>query len=108
MRIKPVQGVYKKTTKDERGEDKKFLAWLRTLHCDICGKYTPYQAAHIRLNGVGGIAQKPVFSAIPCCGGCHAIQHSKSHLAFGDVDFWLSLKEKYLKLWNKKRLLNKE
>lgn len=88
-----------KITKDKRKEDAKYLKWLRTLPCAICGHYPPSQAAHIRLGGVGGVAQKPIFSAIPCCANCHTTQHRKSHEAIGNKDFWLLLKDKYLKLW---------
>jgi len=72
------QGVYKKTTKDERKEDAKYLKWLRTQPCAICKAYPPSQACHIRLGGVGGVGMKPVFSSCPMCASCHSAQTTKA------------------------------
>jgi hypothetical protein len=91
------RGVTPKTTATERKEDDKFLKWLRTQPCAICKARPPSQACHIRLGGVGGIACKPIFSACPMCASCHKMQHDKGHEVFGGKDFWLELKEYYLK-----------
>lgn len=79
-----------------KGNDKKYLAWLRTLPCCVCGAYPPSEACHVRLGGRGGIGIKPKFSAVPCCHNCHSKQHTKSHLAIMPTEMWLELADKYL------------
>ncbi len=116
--IEPIRRTrYKKEGKDERespyrqyGTDAQFRRFLRDLPCAICGLFRAWvdgkgqsESAHIRLDGVGGTAYKPPYSAIPLCRVCHAIQHTKGHLWFGNREFWIMLKKKYLQLWVKHR-----
>jgi hypothetical protein len=66
-----------KKTKPAR--DKKYLNWVRTLPCAICGG-GPCQAAHQRLLS-GGMGSKPSdYHAIPCCPACHMFEHNKGVL----------------------------
>lgn len=87
------RGVVEKS----KGNDKKYLAWLRTLPCCVCGAYPPSQAAHVRLGGRGGIGMKPRWSAVPCCGDCHHRQHQHGHSSIMPTEMWLELADNYLK-----------
>jgi len=72
-------------TKDKPERDSKYLEFIRTLPCAICGG-GPCQAAHQRLLS-GGMGSKPSdYHAIPCCPTCHMFEHSQGVLT----------------LWNKK------
>ena len=58
--------------------DKKYLAWVRTLPCAVCGKPGPSEAAHQRILQGGGMGMKPSdYEAIPLCMACHAFEHTK-------------------------------
>jgi hypothetical protein len=66
--------------------DPKYLAWLRTLPCVVCG-LGPCEAAHQRLLG-GGTSSKPDDRyALPYCFACH---HGVEHNLNGGI----------LTLWN--------
>ena len=85
------QGVYQRETRD----DKKFLAWLKTLPCCVCGAYPPSDPAHVRLGGRSIMGGKPKFSAVPCCRKCHQKQHQHGHLSIMPTELWLELADKY-------------
>lgn len=62
-----------------KGEDRKFLAWIRTLPChlssgrdSVCHRY-PTEAAHVRSKGAGGHDKGNV---IPLCALHHREQHT--------------------------------
>lgn len=55
----------------------KYLAWIRTLPCLVCGKTNGIEAAH---TGPHGIAQKsPDTSAIPLCARHHRTGRDSYH-----------------------------
>ena len=53
--------------------------------------------------GRGGIGCKPMWSAVPLCAGCHALQHNKSHLAIMTTERWLELADKYLSMFRQEQ-----
>jgi hypothetical protein len=67
--------------------DKKHLSWLKTMPCCRCGLYG-CDAAHIRLNGGGGMGIKPPDNCtISLCRKCHNEQHSRGEVSFyKDID----------------------
>jgi hypothetical protein len=95
------QGVCKKTTKEEIGEDKKFLAWLRTQPCAICKAYPPNDPAHYRTAQNSGTGCKPINSAIPLCRDCHSGQHQIGQYCFRPREEWERLVKFYLQEWKK-------
>ena len=55
----------------------KYLAWIRTLPCLVCGRTTGVEAAH---TGPHGMAQKsPDTSAIPLCARHHRTGRDSYH-----------------------------
>lgn len=53
---------------------KKYLAWIRTLPCAICGEPGPSMAAHQRILGKGSANKKPPDDeTLPNCNDCHMI-----------------------------------
>lgn len=82
--------------RDPRQRDERYLRFLRTLPCCVCGRRGPSDAAHIRMSppGIGkrptGGGEKPHdHFAVPLCRpvlgvsrGCHAEQHTGSEEAF--------------------------
>lgn len=86
--------------------DAKYLKWLRTKPCMICGQFREYrngagvsQAAHVRLFGRGGVGMKPPYSAVPLCSQCHGLQHNKSHEIYGNKEWWINKADFYLEAW---------
>lgn len=55
----------------------KYLAWIRTLPCLICGRTTGIEAAHTGPHGVG--QKSPDLSAIPLCGRHHRTGRDSYH-----------------------------
>lgn len=79
-----------------KGNDKKYLAWLRTLPCCVCGAYPPSEACHVRLGGRSIMGGKPKFSAVPMCRDHHHKQHQYGHSSIMPTEMWLELADKYL------------
>lgn len=64
--------------------DRGHLENIRKCPCIKCGTMDRIQAAHIRFNSDGGIAQKPSDDRVlPLCYDCHARQHKQ-----GEFTFW--------------------
>lgn len=64
--------------------DKAHLENIRQCPCIKCGTMERIEASHIRINGDGGIAQKPSDNRVlPLCHDCHARQHKQ-----GEFTFW--------------------
>lgn len=62
----------------------RYLAWIRTLPCAVCGAQ-PSEAAHTGSDG--GISMKASdYSAIPLCSHCHRMS-SDSYHALGRDEF---------------------
>lgn len=65
-----------------RLHDEKFLAFLRTKPCCVCGKEGETQACHIRI-GFLAMQKKPDDRyAVPMCAWHHAEQHGMNEVAF--------------------------
>ena len=77
--------------------DPKYLAWLRTLPCAVCGR-GPCEAAHQRLIG-GGVASKPGDDcALSCCFDCHrVVEHGINGgvLTLWNTKSWLHFEDKH-------------
>lgn len=58
--------------KPRRGpaRDAAYLAWIRTLRCEACGRRAPSEAAHTGHDG-GMSVKASDYSAIPLCHRCH-------------------------------------
>lgn len=68
-----------------RLHDDKFLAFLRTKPCCICGRVGETEAAHIRI-GFRALGKKPDDKhATPLCADHHREQHGQNELAFWAV-----------------------
>jgi len=70
--------------------DPKYLSWIRTLPCAICGKPAPSEAMHQRCLGGGGMGLKPSdHETLPGCKsvpdriGCHMFEQQ-----FGFLLLW--------------------
>ncbi len=65
--------IKRKPRRPRRGDDKAYLAWLRTLPCVSCGRAPPSEASHVTINlGIRGIGLKtPDRHAVPHCRSCH-------------------------------------
>lgn len=65
-----------------RLHDEKFLAFLRTKPCCICGRVGETEAAHIRI-GFRALGKKPDDKdATPLCAEHHREQHSMNETIF--------------------------
>ncbi len=79
--------------REPRQRDERYLDYIRSLACCICGDDTATEAAHVRTASIEngklhtGLAEKPSDKwAVPLCGKCHREQH-----AFGDeLKWWAS------------------
>lgn len=76
--------------RDPRKKDRRYLAWIRTQPCCICGDNTSTEAAHIRTQnqefgkddfGWGRPSDKWV---TPLCGAHHREQHAMGN----EMAFW--------------------
>ena len=57
---------------------RRYLAWIRTLPCAVCGADDQVQAAHTGTDG--GLAQKPSdYSAIPLCALHHTLDGPRAY-----------------------------
>ena len=80
----PVQKAQKAVQKGSRWRSPRYLAWVRTLPCCVCGR--PADSAHhlIGIWGMSGMGLKsPDSMVMPVCdgpGGCHAEIHSQAEL----------------------------
>lgn len=62
--------------KQNKWRNKKYLDFVRSLPCAVCG--APADHAHhlIGVGGMGGMGTTaPDYTAIPACGGCHKRIH---------------------------------
>ena len=55
----------------------RYLAWIRTLPCLICGRLAGVEAAHTGPHGIG--QKSPDTSAIPLCGRPHRYGRDSYH-----------------------------
>jgi hypothetical protein len=71
-----------------RIKSKKYLEWLRTQDCCICGDNTSVEAAHIRTANIGmgkddfGWGRPDDKWCVPLCGEHHREQHTMNEMAF--------------------------
>jgi len=77
-----------------RLHDDKFLAFLRTKPCCVCGKEGETQACHIRI-GFRALQKKPDDQrALPMCAKHHTEQHGMNEERFyeshGIEPFWVA------------------
>ena len=65
----------------KRYRNAKYLAWVRSLPCSLCGGEAG-QAHHlIGLGGMSGMGLKaPDWATLPVCGGCHGSMHVNHEL----------------------------
>ena len=75
--------------KEPRIRDPKYLAWLRTRPCCICGAVDKIDACHIRSGSIAyakretGMAEKPDDKwAVSMCRSDHTKQHAMNELEF--------------------------
>ena len=54
----------------------KYLAWVRTLPCSICGRW-PVESAHMGAHGIG--QKSSDFSCIPLCPDHHRTAQDAAH-----------------------------
>ena len=74
--------------------DDKYLAWVRTQPCVVCGA-GPCQAAHQRLLS-GSTGSKPDdYHALPNCSLCHMCEHSKGVVTMWNERYWRKFKDKH-------------
>lgn len=74
--------------------DEKYLAWIRTQPCVVCGSW-PCQAAHQRLLS-GNTGSKPCdFHTLPNCNACHMAEHSKGVVTMWNERAWRKFKDKH-------------
>lgn len=71
-----------------REKDGKYLAWIRTQPCCICGDNTTVEAAHLRASkpGIGkddfGWGRPDDKWCLPLCGNHHREQHRMNEMGF--------------------------
>ncbi|WP_265440591.1 putative HNHc nuclease [Bradyrhizobium sp. SEMIA] len=80
------------TERVPRQRDEKYLAYIRTQPCCICGDNTSTEAAHLRAGSISdgkrytGMQEKSSDKwALPLCGRHHREQHRMNEL-----EFWAS------------------
>lgn len=61
--------------KKKTPRDPKYLAWVRTLPCVICGKRDDIQVHHTETGGIG--LKGSDYSVIPLCPVCHSRMETK-------------------------------
>jgi hypothetical protein len=89
-----ILGFYR-CPKTKAARDKKYLAWIRTLPCAVCGKPGPSEAAHQRILQGGGIGLKPSdYESIPLCTDCHHIEHAVGSLCLWNYHSGLKFTDK--------------
>lgn len=60
---------------------KKYLKWVKTLDCAICGIESSSEPHHGISIGMGGMGTKAPDSAVmPLCRVCHTQVHAEPHL----------------------------
>jgi hypothetical protein len=64
--------------KPKRWESRKYIAWIKTRPCIICG--SPAEPHHIKGVGnlSGGAMKAPDWAVIPLCHPCHRQMHEDS------------------------------
>jgi hypothetical protein len=74
-------------------KDEKYLTWIRSKPCVLCGDATTTEAAHVRMHDVlaskreCGKSERPDDRwALPLCGKHHRAQHEQ-----GERYFWSTL-----------------
>lgn len=74
-----------------RERNEKYLNYIRSLPCCICGDNTSTEAAHIRVGSINhdkpptGMAEKPSdIWCLPLCGRHHREQHATGN----ELKFW--------------------
>jgi hypothetical protein len=75
--------------KQPRERDEKYLSFIRSQPCCVCGENTSVEAAHIRTGSIGdgkrdtGGAERPSDKwALPLCGRHHREQHTMNEMEF--------------------------
>lgn len=78
--------------RDPRQHDDRYLEFIRSCPCCICGDNTTVEAAHLRVGSINddkrgtGMAEKSSDKwALPLCGKHHREQHSMN-----EREFWAS------------------
>ncbi|QIO34348.1 DUF968 domain-containing protein [Bradyrhizobium sp. 1(2017)] len=80
--------------RDPRQRDERYLAYIRTLPCCICGDNTSTEAAHLRVGLISASTPKRATGmgekssdkwALPLCSRHHREQHRMNEL-----EFWAS------------------
>lgn len=66
-------------------EDPKYLAWIRTLPCAVCGRSS--EAHHEPRKGLGGGGDWHDRKTIPLCPDCHTMGPQARH-HFGKLSHW--------------------
>lgn len=77
--------------------DKAYREWIKGRPCIVCG--LPGEPCHVRLNGRGGMATKPKYSAVALCHDHHMQQHQKGHLSLFSKEDWLFYAGESLRNW---------
>lgn len=80
QRRTPLRPRSRTNSRRGRGADQKYLRWIRTLPCVLCGTRHDVEAAHTKQLGPAGMATKsPDRSAIPLCAAEHRLNSDSYH-----------------------------
>ena len=78
--------------RDPRQHNERYLDYIRSLPCCLCGENTTVEAAHLRVGSINdgkrptGYGEKSSDKwALPLCGKHHREQHSMN-----EMEFWAS------------------
>lgn len=75
--------------------DKRYLGWIRTLDCAVCGRKGPNDPHHVNKEGHGGKGIKGDDTrAIPLCNEHHREFHDKGRLTFAErhgIDYEITI-----------------
>lgn len=85
-------------TKQLKGLDRKYLAWIRKQPSALSGGF-PVEACHYRTAKNSGTGCKPLFSAVPLTPQEHRLQHRIGQFAFQPREWWVEQTAKYLAQW---------
>ena len=69
------RGIMTVLIKPSTPRNKKYLAWIRTLPCCLCGRPQDVQAHHSESGGMG--IKGSDYSALPLCPVCHGMMDTK-------------------------------
>jgi len=66
--------------KTKTPRDKKYIEWIRSLSCCVCGYFPPSDPHHSESGGKG--IKGSDYSCLPLCHTCHQLIHNKGKDTF--------------------------